>query len=93
VIKREMPAPAPIDSPQGQAVADEHDTAEEATTENKDEAAQEVASAEPIKPFGPLDVDAIQTFAPTAPPEFHGPAFPGMFDLDKCFPLLVSILT
>jgi hypothetical protein len=93
VVKREMPAPAPINPPQSEAVADEPDTAEGVTAESKDDGAQETASAVPIEPFGPLDVDAVQIFAPTAPPEFFGPAFPGMCNLSNCFPLRVSTLT
>jgi hypothetical protein len=38
---------------------------------------QDESVAPGVKPFGPLDVEDIQVFQPTAPAEFCGPAFPG----------------
>jgi len=93
VVKREMPVPAPTEPPQSEAVADEQNTAEEETDKSKDDGGQEVTSGVPIEAFGPLDVDAVQIFAPTAPPEFFGPAFPGMRNFCNYFPLRESTLT
>lgn len=45
--------------------------------EGDEQADQEKSAATEVKPFGPLDVDAVQVFQPTAPAEFCGPAFPG----------------
>jgi lariat debranching enzyme len=77
VVKREMPMKAGM--PAIEAVAPVMQGVDE---QGGDEVAekqegQDQSVAPEVKPFGPLDVEGVQVFQPTAPAEFCGPAFPG----------------
>lgn len=71
VVKREMPTNAGM--PAIEAVAPITQGVEE---QEKQENQHESVAPE-VKAFGPLDVEGVQIFQPTAPAEFCGPAFPG----------------
>jgi hypothetical protein len=77
VVKREMPTNAGM--PAIQAVAPISQGVEEqggdGTVQKQEYQDESVAPG--VKPFGPLDVEGVQVFQPTAPAEFCGPAFPG----------------
>lgn len=77
VVKREMPTTAGM--PASEAVAPVIQGVEEqGDNEMPEKQEYRDASVAPgVKPFGPLDVEGVQVFQPTAPAEFCGPAFPG----------------
>jgi hypothetical protein len=79
VINREMPAKvqiSPSETTGSAAVPAEEKKDAEMVDKQEDQDKSVVPEA---KPYGPLDVDGVQVFQPTAPPEFCGPAFPGKY--------------
>ena len=80
VVSRDMSTATdipPIEAIQSTPVPADAQEDAEMTGEQQDKGSPQRSVAAPVKPFGSLDVEAVQIFQPTAPPESCGPAFPG----------------